>query len=345
MAEVYGQRPPWHDVQAEIRGPAVGDVETVFRERWNDPTELSRHPGRRLRDMLDRRKSKPGRLPRRMPDPPPDPEPAAEDDAQSQHVQILRTYPRRRGAPYPFAPRGERSIARGYLKALKRARHLIYVEDQYLWSAEVVHPFAQALRDNPTLHMIAVVPWQPDSPSRAVAEAQGLGRYTALNALRQAGGDRVATYGIENAHGTPIYVHAKVCVIDDTWATVGSDNFNLRSWTYDSELTCAVFDQTRGQGFPRQLRLALQREHLGQDDDDNGDLEDPMRAFAAFAKCAKDLDSWHDNGSQGARPPGQLRRYHPPELPAWRTPLARILYRVVCDPDGRPTSMRLRNRF
>jgi phosphatidylserine/phosphatidylglycerophosphate/cardiolipin synthase-like enzyme len=26
--------------------------------------------------------------------------------------------------------------------------------------------------------------------------------------------------------GAPIYVHAKVCVIDDTWATVGSDNFN-----------------------------------------------------------------------------------------------------------------------
>ena len=37
MAAVYGRRPPWHDVQLQIRGPAVGDAECVFRERWEDP--------------------------------------------------------------------------------------------------------------------------------------------------------------------------------------------------------------------------------------------------------------------------------------------------------------------
>ena len=47
---------------------------------------------------------------------------------------------------------------------------------------------------------------------------------------------RVAAYGIENHAGTPVYVHAKVCVVDDVWASIGSDNFNRRSWTHDSEL-------------------------------------------------------------------------------------------------------------
>ena len=28
----------------KIQGPAVHDVETVFRERWEDPTPLSRSP-------------------------------------------------------------------------------------------------------------------------------------------------------------------------------------------------------------------------------------------------------------------------------------------------------------
>ena len=51
MAEVYGKTPPWHDAQAAITGPAVYDVETVFRERWLDPTPL-RGPVRRLRDRL-----------------------------------------------------------------------------------------------------------------------------------------------------------------------------------------------------------------------------------------------------------------------------------------------------
>jgi phosphatidylserine/phosphatidylglycerophosphate/cardiolipin synthase-like enzyme len=36
IAAEYGPRPPWHDVQVAIHGPAVHDVETVFRERWED---------------------------------------------------------------------------------------------------------------------------------------------------------------------------------------------------------------------------------------------------------------------------------------------------------------------
>jgi phosphatidylserine/phosphatidylglycerophosphate/cardiolipin synthase-like enzyme len=33
MSSVYGPRPPWHDVQAAIRGPAVAQVDDVFRQR------------------------------------------------------------------------------------------------------------------------------------------------------------------------------------------------------------------------------------------------------------------------------------------------------------------------
>lgn len=345
MAPVYGERPPWHDVQVELRGPAVGDVETTFRERWNDPAPLTSHPAHHLRDFVERRRSRAKELPRRMPDPPcPDRSLALSSGDLPQDVQILRTYPRRRGAPYPFAPKGERSIARAYLKALENAQHLIYVEDQYLWSAEVIGPFADALRRNPRLRMIAVVPLHPDSANRMVADAQAYGRHKALRTLRQAGGDRVVAYGIENAKSNPVYVHAKICVIDDTWATVGSDNFNLRSWTYDSELTCAVYDDTRGDGFPRSLRLTLAGEHLGRTDPAE-DLIDAESFFVAFAKCAQELEDWHDGGQSGPRPPGQLRHYHPPQVARWRRPLSRNIYRLVCDPDGRPTRMRVRGRF
>jgi hypothetical protein len=89
-------------------------------------------------------------------------------------------------------------------------------------------------------------------------------------------GGRFAVYGLENHAGTPVYVHAKVCVIDDVWASVGSDNINLRSWTHDSELSCAIVDETLdprepkdpgalGDGarsFARNLRLQLAHEHL-----------------------------------------------------------------------------------
>ena len=36
----YGPQPAWHDVQLEVRGPAIGDLEETFRERWMDPTPL-----------------------------------------------------------------------------------------------------------------------------------------------------------------------------------------------------------------------------------------------------------------------------------------------------------------
>ena len=52
----------------------------------------------------------------------------------------------------------------------------------------------------------------------------------------------MAFYGLESPDGVPVYVHAKVCIIDDQWASVGSDNINRRSWTHDSEVTAAVCD-------------------------------------------------------------------------------------------------------
>jgi hypothetical protein len=141
----YGDRPPWHDVQLRLEGPAVGDVAHTFRERWGDPTPFDhRNPVRMaLRHVTGQ--------PRRATPLPParrDPSPAG-----PHSVQVIRTYPAKR-LPYPFAPNGERSIGRAHRKALRRARRLVYVEDPYLWSEE----WADAMRRAPELLLIAVVP-------------------------------------------------------------------------------------------------------------------------------------------------------------------------------------------
>ena len=347
MAAVYGTTPPWHDIQLAIRGPAVADVETVFRERWENPQALSRSPIRWLGDRLRGDDERKRRLPAQARPP---------GQAGPHSVQLLRTYGRRLGG-YPYAPSGERSVARGYLKALTQARRLIYIEDQYLWSRAVASSFADALRANPDLHLIAVLPLHPDQDG-ATMPPNLVGREIALTMLAEAGPGRVGVYGIENAAGTPIYVHAKVCVIDDVWVTTGSDNFNRRSWTHDSELTAAVWDDTYAEevtppptgeparAYPRQLRLQLAAEHLGRSPEQAcSDLLDPASAAQTFAYSAAALQRWHDDGRRGARPPGQLRPLPMPALSRRTRLWADPLYRLVYDPDGRNLTSRLRNRY
>jgi phosphatidylserine/phosphatidylglycerophosphate/cardiolipin synthase-like enzyme len=325
----------------------VADVETVFRERWQDPAALSRNPVNVLSAIVHRDDLSAGRLPPRLADPAP---------RGSKNVQLLRTYPNRRPG-YPFAPQGERSVARAYRKVIERAHSLIYVEDQYFWSTGIVSFFAEALRADPNLHLIAVIPHHPDQDGRLSEPPNLVGRQQALREVSAAGGERVAVYGVENHAGTPVYVHAKVCVVDDVWASVGSDNVNRRSWTHDSELSCAVLDDDAdlreprdldrfGNGaraFARELRLELAREHLDRADDDG--LIDPRSAFRAFADSAAALQRWHDGGRSGPRPPGRLRPYATPDLSrrtlAWATPLYRVLY----DPDGRPRDLRRGHTF
>src|SRR5207302_2206356 len=68
----YGPRPAWHDTQLEIRGPAVGDLDLTFRERWEDPTPLDhRNP---IRARIARAVRAPLRT-RPLPPQPPDPAP------------------------------------------------------------------------------------------------------------------------------------------------------------------------------------------------------------------------------------------------------------------------------
>ena len=344
MARVYGQRPPWHDVQVAIKGPAVGDLDFHFRERWNDPSPLSRDPVGIVHDLLRHTHRKASSLPPMPPDPP----------ACGIHsVQVLRTYARRHGG-YPFAPQGERSVARGFRKAMRRARRLIYIEDQYLWSTEVARTFADALTANPDLHLIAVVPRFFDQAGTITLRPNQVGREQAVQVLLEAARDRVAIYDIENLAGVPVYVHAKVSVIDDVWASVGSDNFNRRSWSHDSEIACAVLDGERdsrepidpgglGDGartFARNLRLRLWQEHLGRPDGDDRDLLDPAEAWNAFQQTAEALDRWHQGGRLGVRPPGRVRP-HPRTRISRSTRLwAEPFYRIIYDPDARTAAMR-----
>ncbi|WP_146617537.1 phospholipase D family protein [Arthrobacter globiformis] len=354
MDSRYGKTPPWHDAALELRGPVVADVLELFAERWNDPHPLDRRtPYRMLLQRLADMPRHPEPLPATAPPPPP---------AGPHAVQLLRTYGMKH-PPFPFAPDGERSIARAYTKAFAQARSLIYIEDQYLWSEEVAAGIATALENNPELNVIAVVPRYPDSDGILGGPPKRVGQMRAISRMRRVAPGRVGVFDLENTAGTPIYVHAKICIIDDAWFTCGSDNFNRRSWTTDSELTCAVVDTAASQREPPGtdsstdagqgantgpgasrplaygLRLELWAEHLGVDEDDP-QLHSPAAGLELWNAAADALDRWHATGRHGPRPKGHVRHHAPEPVPPFQRLWAGAANRLVVDPDGRPRRMR-----
>ena len=316
LDERYGATPPWHDAMAEIRGPAVAHVLDTFAERWDDPTPLDhRNPYRAVIHRLVRMPRHPEPLPQRW-DPPP--------EAGPHQVQILRTYPAKRPA-YPFAPDGERSIAQGLLTCVRPRP----AADLHRGPVLLVRPRGRDARRGPSTRAGApgdrrrpALPGggQPHRADRRCCTGNGWPG----TLLREAGGDRFAMFDLENAAGTPIYVHAKVCVVDDHWMTIGSDNLNLRSWTHDSELTCAVVDPD-GE-LPRSVRTSLWAEHLGLPQDDPR-MSDLSGALALWAERV---------GAPGSR----IRRHVPPALSASTRLWARPAYLALFDPDGRPRRLR-----
>ena len=62
----------------------------------------------------------------------------------------------------------------------------------------------------------------------------------------------------QGAVSSPVYVHAKIGIVDDRWLTIGSANLNEHSLFNDTELNVLTCDPELARG----TRLRLWSEHL-----------------------------------------------------------------------------------
>jgi phosphatidylserine/phosphatidylglycerophosphate/cardiolipin synthase-like enzyme len=221
----------WHDVVVRLRGPIVADVVAHFRRRWQEVA------GEEL------------------------PEPKACEPAGTTSVQLLRTVP---DGTYDFAPRGEFTILDAYLRALRSAKRLVYLENQFLWSPEITEVLLDKLCDppDPRFRVVLVLPRKPTNGADTTRGQ--LGRMLAADAVDPTGqklllATTISAHSADSAEPTvPVYVHAKVGIVDDEWMTIGSANLNEHSLFNDTEVNVATDDRE----LIRDTRLRLWAEHL-----------------------------------------------------------------------------------
>ena len=242
-----------HDVYVELAGPCVADVHHNFVQRWNEASERDL-PGGRWGEESGSNLTFPAHTP------------SIRGDATAQ---VQRTIPAERyhdghSAPgaQPFAiSRGERSNFDQYVAAINAARQSIYMENQFLSVPEIIAALRGAVERG--VEAAVLMPAGPDvevrtvtSPERAaiLATRAELGRFENFTLAGLAG------LGAGSSRHA-VYVHSKLMIVDDAWATVGSCNLHRYSLFGNSELNVAF----AGDAPVRHLRNTLLGELLGQD--------------------------------------------------------------------------------
>jgi phosphatidylserine/phosphatidylglycerophosphate/cardiolipin synthase-like enzyme/uncharacterized membrane protein YdjX (TVP38/TMEM64 family) len=232
---------PYHDVQCAVEGAAAAALGDLARDRWK------RAEHRRLR--------KPGPVTH---SPWPD---GLEPDLTDVEVAIVRTYGPYRGR------RAVREAERLYHDAIMAARSSIYIENQYFTAEPIADALAERLKAPHGPEVVLVLPLLTEG--WLAQQSLDVIRVKLIRRLREADhAGRFAVYYPHVAGLTPetaINVHAKLMIVDERFARVGSSNINNRSMGLDSECDLAVEarDRSRIREAIARFRARLLAEHLG----------------------------------------------------------------------------------
>ena len=296
-------RMPWHDISMQVVGQPARDLTRHFVQRWNYILR-QRIPTRPTPFLL----------------PPPDFNAADLEALGlngSCEVQMLRSAgPWSLGTP----DKTEHSIMNAYAKMIEESEHFVYIENQFFISScetetttihnligdALVERIVRAAKDDEAWRACLVIPLMPgfqntveeeggtsvrlimqyqyrsicrgDSSIFGRLRAQGIEPedYIQFYALRQWG-----KIGPKKMLVTEqLYIHAKIMIVDDRTAIIGSANINERSMLGNRDSECAAIvrdtdmiwshmnDEPYQVGrFAHTLRVRLMREHLGLDVD------------------------------------------------------------------------------
>lgn len=235
---------PWHDAAMVVQGDVARALAEYAVQRWRAAG------GKKAKKITVDENCWPNDL---------------EPDFTDCPIAIARTIPGME------EQKGVHEIEELCVDLIAAAKDHIYAESQYFASARIAAAMAARLSepDGPEIVII-----NPDSAEGWLeSEVMDSSRARLVEALRARDKyDRFRMFHPYTAEGTPIYVHAKILIIDDQYIRIGSSNFNNRSLGFDSECDVAIDASVIADGtVPAQIarvRNNLLAEHLGQEEDD-----------------------------------------------------------------------------
>ena len=259
----------WHDAVVQLRGPGTERVWEILAQRW---TEAANLPGKHYLRRLPRwEELNPGAI---APAPPAPPK-QVPLDRPGTAVRVLRSVPRtkfdsllpwRRIAWDTLPATGVHEVFETVRTAIGAARRYVYIEDQYLGESvggdrrfELYPALREAARRGVKIILVGSGVRDPDDPGFHVRPInRRLNRHLRHKIIDRLAADQrenIAVYRVEH-----LTVHAKLVLIDDAFACIGSANMFSRSMGgVDSELSAAVTTTTP---IVRDLRMRAWAEHL-----------------------------------------------------------------------------------
>lgn len=228
---------PWHDVTTVMTGDAAAAISQLCRKRWARANDAEMEEDFRPDGQL-------------WPD-------GLRPDFHDIEVAIARTEPPKSDRPIIA------EVERLFLNSIAAARDYVYLKSQYFAADSITRLVKQRLQDPDGPEFLIINP--EGAQSELEDKAMHVARGRMMQELRAA--DRFDRFRIlypVNDVGEPIYVHAKVAIIDDRLLRVGSANIDRRSMGFDTECDVAILAKSRDDmAKVRTIRNDLLAEHLG----------------------------------------------------------------------------------
>lgn len=217
----------WIDGHVRMHGPAAKDVANNFVARWNSEDLPDGHG-----KLLNLRNPSFDDLPRVNYT-----SSNTTGSMGNQSIQITRTFSCKSKRYHEFAPRGEKSILYARIKAIKKAKNYMYIEDQYF--IHVPELLDAIMHVMPTIQRLVVIANPQTNPLGNGGYIKYL--YDMVSPIQEKFPHKFQIYTVKAE--LDLMIHTKVVIIDDVFLSVGSANWNRRSMTSDPELNAEIVDQ------------------------------------------------------------------------------------------------------